>query len=81
MLLECLKNNSKILSDVLIMQFGKGVLHCDELIEHKSYITVNGRLELVVPVTTKRDASWLRTLQIFGAEKKCLEAKNRLNLV
>ena len=27
MFLECLKNNSKILSDVIIMQFGKGVLH------------------------------------------------------
>ena len=26
MFLECLKNNSKILSDVIIMQFGKGVL-------------------------------------------------------
>ena len=27
MFLECLKNNSKILSDVIIMQFGKGVLY------------------------------------------------------
>ena len=26
MFLECLKNNSKILSDVIIMQFGKGLL-------------------------------------------------------
>ena len=26
MFLECLKNNSKILSDVISMQFGKGVL-------------------------------------------------------
>ena len=26
MFLECLKNNSKILSDIIIMQFGKGVL-------------------------------------------------------
>ena len=26
MFLECLKNNSKILSGVIIMQFGKGVL-------------------------------------------------------
>ena len=26
MFLECLKNNFKILSDVIIMQFGKGVL-------------------------------------------------------
>ena len=26
MFLECLKNNSKILGDVIIMQFGKGVV-------------------------------------------------------
>ena len=31
MFLECLKNNSKILSDVIIMQFGKGVLLAEML--------------------------------------------------
>ena len=38
------------------------------------------RLELVVPVTTKREASWFYKYS-GGTEKKCRETKNRLNLV
>ena len=38
MFLECLKNNSKILSDVIIMQFGKGVLQRHQ--KHASRIII-----------------------------------------
>ena len=37
MFLEYLKNNSKILSDVIIMQFGKGVLIAYLLFKFNAY--------------------------------------------